>query len=111
MAKGADCKSAGLRLRRFESYLPHHEFKGLTIRRPGMCPPHAPQRRSRLTHSAILLGFDHVRRHLDACAAIYGLAARESAILEELVADPMATANSEAIALRAHFATPSMTSS
>src|SRR5438067_13042705 len=23
-AKGADCKSAGLRLRRFESYLPHH---------------------------------------------------------------------------------------
>ena len=24
MAKGADCKSAGLRLRRFESYLPHH---------------------------------------------------------------------------------------
>jgi hypothetical protein len=22
-AKGADCKSAGLRLRRFESYLPH----------------------------------------------------------------------------------------
>ena len=24
VAKGADCKSAGLRLRRFESYLPHH---------------------------------------------------------------------------------------
>jgi hypothetical protein len=23
VAKGADCKSAGLRLRRFESYLPH----------------------------------------------------------------------------------------
>src|SRR5215210_5454990 len=23
-AKGADCKSAGLRLRRFESYFPHH---------------------------------------------------------------------------------------
>jgi hypothetical protein len=23
-AKGADCKSAGLRLRRFESYLSHH---------------------------------------------------------------------------------------
>jgi hypothetical protein len=29
VAKGADCKSAGLRLRRFESYLPHHlEVKG-----------------------------------------------------------------------------------
>ena len=26
-AKGADCKSAGLRLRRFESYLPHHHKK------------------------------------------------------------------------------------
>lgn len=26
-AKGADCKSAGLRLRRFESYLPHHRRK------------------------------------------------------------------------------------
>ena len=25
-AKGADCKSAGLRLRRFESYLPHHRW-------------------------------------------------------------------------------------
>src|SRR5436853_5793352 len=24
-AKGADCKSAGLRLRRFESYLPHQQ--------------------------------------------------------------------------------------
>jgi hypothetical protein len=24
VAKGADCKSAGLRLRRFESYLSHH---------------------------------------------------------------------------------------
>jgi hypothetical protein len=24
VAKGADCKSAGLCLRRFESYLPHH---------------------------------------------------------------------------------------
>jgi hypothetical protein len=23
-AKGADCKSAGVRLRRFESYFPHH---------------------------------------------------------------------------------------
>ena len=26
VAKGADCKSAGLRLRRFESYLPHHRW-------------------------------------------------------------------------------------
>ena len=28
VAKGADCKSAGLRLRRFESYLPHHTNAG-----------------------------------------------------------------------------------
>src|ERR1700689_2776880 len=27
VAKGADCKSAGLRLRRFESYLPHHPHR------------------------------------------------------------------------------------
>ena len=28
-AKGADCKSAGLRLRRFESYLPHQPDAGV----------------------------------------------------------------------------------
>ena len=35
-AKGADCKSAGLRLRRFESYLPHQpgiRDQGSVIRR------------------------------------------------------------------------------
>ena len=31
MAKGADCKSAGLRLRRFESYLPHHRLPFVSI--------------------------------------------------------------------------------
>jgi hypothetical protein len=29
VAKGADCKSAALWLRRFESYLPHHQGKGI----------------------------------------------------------------------------------
>jgi hypothetical protein len=30
VAKGADCKSAGLRLRRFESYLPHQQNQQLS---------------------------------------------------------------------------------
>src|SRR5262245_46547917 len=30
-AKGADCKSAGLRLRRFESYLSHHQRNPIFI--------------------------------------------------------------------------------
>ena len=30
-AKGADCKSAGLGLRRFESYLPHHYKKAAPL--------------------------------------------------------------------------------
>src|SRR5581483_3797129 len=30
VAKGADCKSAGLRLRRFESYLSHHQRSGIS---------------------------------------------------------------------------------
>jgi hypothetical protein len=30
VAKGADCKSAALWLRRFESYLPHHQGTGIT---------------------------------------------------------------------------------
>ena len=35
MAKGADCKSAGLRLRRFESYLSHHASPyGLRVAQP-----------------------------------------------------------------------------
>src|SRR5262249_49148507 len=33
-AKGADCKSAGLRLRRFESYLPHHSDDRIGQRPP-----------------------------------------------------------------------------
>ncbi len=32
VAKGADCKSAGLRLRRFESYLPHQPSRLLALR-------------------------------------------------------------------------------
>jgi hypothetical protein len=33
VAKGADCKSAGLRLRRFESYLPHQQEPATQDRR------------------------------------------------------------------------------
>ena len=36
VAKGADCKSAGVRLRRFESYLPHHR-RWLSERPIGPC--------------------------------------------------------------------------
>src|SRR5262249_27985894 len=32
-AKGADCKSAGVRLRRFESYFPHHALRATAERR------------------------------------------------------------------------------
>jgi hypothetical protein len=32
VAKGADCKSAALWLRRFESYLPHHQGQGIKLR-------------------------------------------------------------------------------
>ena len=35
-AKGADCKSAGVRLRRFESCFPHHAFRlKEEVKRPG----------------------------------------------------------------------------
>ena len=42
VAKGADCKSAGLRLRRFESYLPHQPGSGaFGVRQPGANHPDA----------------------------------------------------------------------
>jgi hypothetical protein len=34
VAKGADCKSAALWLRRFESYLPHHQGSEARFQRP-----------------------------------------------------------------------------
>ncbi len=39
MAKGADCKSAGVRLRRFESYLSHHLASQLAASRPERYEP------------------------------------------------------------------------
>jgi hypothetical protein len=40
VAKGADCKSAGLRLRRFESYLPHQPGAGDAGSAPDKGPLH-----------------------------------------------------------------------
>ena len=51
VAKGADCKSAGLRLRRFESYLSHHAspsgyaWRGQARPKGAACPAAGPSRR------------------------------------------------------------------
>ena len=55
-AKGADCKSAGVRLRRFESYFPHQRVASNTGRERrgrGYSPTHVPRARRGRGHGEI----------------------------------------------------------
>jgi len=56
VAKGADCKSAGLRLRRFESYLLHHSKNSPFILQSSRRPrSHLASRRENRSSLAVLV--------------------------------------------------------